>query len=204
MKCGWAARRTDQYECAIVRFDPLTDAGKSRTTQLVGAASSIIRDLDVEVIIDEVYDHRRLMGIAMARNIGERFGDHEVGAGLNRCGTADTGSDLDARRHSRGGGEAGDGSAQATICQDWRKYAPNDVAKLAQRSFDSGLGLIKQLVGSVRISWELSSGRPDEHRRGDKGVLCAVMQRSLDASKFGGMSVERCGSGRGESGDSQG
>ena len=128
---------------------------------------------------------RRVAGVAVLGDVGERLGDDEVGGGLDRRRRAVGERDVDLDRHRAAGGERRQRGVEPTVGQHRRVDAAHEVAQLADRQLGLLVGADDQLGGAGRVAARLEplTGHAEVHRQRDEALLGAVVEVALDAAR---------------------
>jgi hypothetical protein len=133
-------------------------------------------------------------------DVGQRLGRGEVqrrlDRGLRPRGQVDVDRDGDGAQ--QGGGLQS--SSEATVGENRRVDAADEVAQLGERGAGIGARLLQQRGRAVGVGVGADGLRrqPERHPDGGEPRLCAVVQVTLDAPQLGGLRVDRGGSGHRE------
>ena len=114
-------------------LDSVSQTSKARTLFSIGAANSVIDDLDDELATASRDVHGRRRGASVLADVGQALRDHVVRRDLDRLGDATVQVDRHADWHRRVRGQRLEGDGQAVRTQHRRMQAAGDVAQLGQR-----------------------------------------------------------------------
>ena len=163
----------------------------------VGAADAVVAHLDREQGVQQPAAHGRPARLAVPGDVGQRLADREVRGDLDRARQAARQGDVDVDLDRGAAGGVGDGGPQATVGQDLRVDAADQLAQL-------GEGLLRLLLrlvdacGGGRAGRQVEPGEPQRHRQRDQALLGAVVEVALDAPPLELECVDQAGARAGD------
>ena len=195
---SWDRRWGSNEHATVQRPHAIGETPQAAAVGAVRAAVAVVLDLHDDQVAQAVDPDRRVLGVAVLADVGDRLGDDEVRGDLGRGGEAADEAHVDCDRHAARGGDARDRRVEAAVGQHRRVDAGDELAELDDRRRGLAVGRLHQLAGQLRIVVETLPGAAEIHRDRDEAGLGTVVEVALDALQLRRLHVGRGGPGAGE------
>ena len=128
--------------------------------------------------------HHRVRRVGVLGDVGQRFGDDEVGRGLDRAREPFRQPALELDRHRRAAGERLQGGVQPALGEHGGMDARREIAQLVDRLPGVGERAVDELASAVDVGGEALARELELDHQRDEPLLGAVVEVAPEPSAF--------------------